>query len=736
MYLLFAGTLFTSAFLIFWIQPMVAKMVQPLLGGTPAVWTTCMLFFQVILLCGYFYAHLISTKLSIKKQVITHIFMLLLGILLLPIIISESKVIASAWDSNPVFWLLWLLIIVIGYPFFMISSSAPLLQKWFSNTSHVSAEDPYFLYVASNFGSIIALLSYPFIIEPTLRLRLQSQVWTFVYYTLILLFAICGVIIWRQSKTIKKETISSTPQQKKIKRLSFRRRLRWLLLAFIPSSLMLGVTTYLTIDIASIPLLWIIPLTLYLISFIFVFAKRQLLPHETLVRLFPIITLVVVFIILTEIDSPLWLVFLFYLTFFFLTAMVCHEQLAKDRPHTQHLTEFYLFISLGGALGGFFNALLAPIIFTKIIELPLVLVIACLVYKKNDLNKPFHVKLKDYLLPLALGGLTIILVKFVPGITLEPYQLWMVVIFGIPLFISYLFIKRPIRFGLSLGAILLGSSFFSAIHGPILFTERNFFGTVQVNYDPSGPYHKLFHGTTLHGIQFTNPSREDEPLSYYHREGPFGQIFKIYNQNPSSNSIAIIGLGIGSMLAYSSPNQDWTFYEIDPAVIQIANNSKYFTFLKNSKPGDLNIIRGDARINIKKAAAAEYGIIVIDAFSSDAIPVHLITEEAVTLYLSKLAKGGILAFHISNQFLDLSSVIGDLASNAGLICLLQDDNVVESIDRNYTGKYASKWAVMAEDISTLRPLLKDKRWHIIYPRSHAKPWTDDFSNILDVLKWF
>jgi len=360
MYIFFTLALFLSSVLLFLIQPMVSKMILPLLGGTPSVWTTCMLFFQIMLLVGYLYSHLISKRLSLKKQIILHIGLLLLAIIFLPIGFSENISYSLNWDSNPVFWLLGLLFIVIGFPFFVVSASAPLLQKWFSRTSHLSAGDPYFLYAASNLGSLSALLAYPFLIEPWLKLQHQSHIWTFSYAGLILLFVGCGFILWRtvinrsvlnESESPKKNFSLKIPG-KKGKGLNLTRRLMWLVLSFIPSSLMLGVTSYLTSDVASVPLLWVIPLTLYLLSFILVFSRKRILPHWLMVKMFPITTLVIVFIIVTEIDNPLWLVFLFFLWFLFNTSMVCHGRLAMDRPDTRFLTEFYLYIAIGGSMGG------------------------------------------------------------------------------------------------------------------------------------------------------------------------------------------------------------------------------------------------------------------------------------------------------------------------------------------------------------------------------------------------
>ncbi|MCK4836238.1 MAG: hypothetical protein KAT17_06360, partial [Candidatus Aminicenantes bacterium] len=580
MALVFGSTVFISSVLLFWVQPMVSKMILPLFGGTPSVWTSCMLFFQIFLLAGYLYAHLISVKISSGKQIFVHCFLLLAGVVFLPFAFSDKMVADFSWNSNPVFLLIGLLVMVVGFPFFIVSASSPLIQKWFSKTSDVSATDPYFLYAASNAGSLIAILAYPLLIEPVFPLTIQSKIWALSYRFLVVFFVLIGVITWFSGKKagMIKPVPAAEVNSQTAEQLSIKRILSWILLAFVPSSLMLGITTHITTDIASVPLLWVVPLALYLLSFILVFARKSLIPQGVIEKLFPVFTVVIVFMILTEIEKPVWLVFLFFLLFLFITAMACHGQLSTDRPSPRHLTEYYVFISVGGALGGVFNAIISPIIFTHIVELPLVLVIASIIYKrKRKEGKSKKNTLLDIGYPIMVGGLTIGLALIVPRITLEPYQLWMFVIFGIPLFVSYFFIHRPLRFGLALGAIFMGSLFYPDIYGNVVYANRNFFGYIHVNYDKTGPYHRLFYGTTQHGLQFVLPERKGEALAYYHRTGPFGDIYQAYRSNPASHSIAVIGLGIGAMLSYSAPGQHWTFYEIDPEVVRIAKDSRFFT---------------------------------------------------------------------------------------------------------------------------------------------------------------
>ncbi len=735
MTLLFGITILSSSVLLFLVQPLVSKMILPLFGGMPSVWTSCMLFFQLLLLAGYLYAHFVSVKLSLKVQIWLHGALLLLAGLFLPFQFSEKLVASFSWQSNPVFLLIGLLLVGIGFPFFVLSAGSPLIQKWFSRTTHNSARDPYFLFAASNTGSLVAILAYPLLIEPRISLQHQSRLWTLGYGILVILMGLIAGLSWFYRKTARpgdgEKPACPNPEQRQS--ITVKSRLNWILLAFVPSSLMLGVTSYMTTDVASVPLLWVIPLALYLISFVLVYTRRLLIPLSVVRKVFPVTAVVTVFMMLTEIEKPVWLIFCFYLLFFFMAALACHGRLARDRPATSHLTVYYVYISIGGALGGVFNAILAPVIFNKVTELPLVLVLACLIFSESGFKK-WH--LKDIVYPAGVGILTALLAALIPRLTLEPYQLWMLVIFGIPLFVGYTFVNRPLRFGLAIGAILLGSMVYPDIYGKEVFTERNFFGNIQVKYDETGPYHRLFYGTTQHGLQFTRPGRRHEALAYYHRSGPFGDIFEAYRFNPGSDSVGVIGLGIGSMLSYSGPGQKWTFYEINPAVIRIARDTRFFTHVLDARADRVNIVPGDARLMIRKARTGEYGLLIVDAFNSDAIPVHLITCEAFDLYLSKLTDKGLLAIHITNKNLDLTPVIRDVAQHLNLFCVFQYDSDIDPEDETTRGKFRSLWAVMTRDMANLGPILKQKQWRVLPSRDNPKPWTDDFSDIIGVLKWF
>ncbi|HYO99343.1 MAG TPA: hypothetical protein VER76_03930, partial [Pyrinomonadaceae bacterium] len=503
--LLYAATMFVSASLLFWVQPMVAKMLLPLLGGTPAVWNTCMLFFQAMLLAGYAYALVVSRWLSVRQQVAAHALLLLSTALTFPVLISEATARSVPREGDPSLWLLGSLLTTAGLPFFAVATNSPLLQKWFAGTRHASSRDPYFLYAASNAGSLLALLCYPLVAEPLLTLGGQSRLWSAVYALLVLLLAACAYALLRQVKRDEIELRTrgvegkdapgeatgaeidashETTDDDQVETLSWRRRLRWIALAFVPSSLMLGVTTYFSTDIASLPLLWVIPLSLYLLTLIFAFARRQPLKPRTLARLLPGVALVFVLVYLSGATQPTWLLILTHLFFFFVAALACHAQLAEDRPPVRHLAEFYLLMSVGGVLGGLFNALVAPIVFNTTLEYPLVIVLACLLLPRakgggdDDGDTPRE-RWLDLGVPAAVALLTISLALVVSRFEFDWVQ-GLALVTGVPLIVSYLFRRRPVRFALALGACMLGSSFHTGLTRETLLAERNFFGTLRV----------------------------------------------------------------------------------------------------------------------------------------------------------------------------------------------------------------------------------------------------------------
>lgn len=768
MLFLYAVTLFCSAMLLFWVQPMVAKMLLPLLGGTPTVWNTCMVFFQAMLLAGYGYAHFLSTRFSLRVQTSIHLTLLLGAATVLPIGLSSVVARSAPWGSDPFLWLLRALFLVVALPFFVISASGPLLQSWFSRTPHRAAKDPYFLYASSNLGSLLGLLGYPVLLEPTLRLREQSWFWAGGYGLLIVLFAGCAWFVCRRSgipsadpQPALQSAIMVTPVTSATG-IGWARRGRWIFWAFIPSSLMLGVTTYLTTDIASVPLLWVIPLGIYLVTFILVFARKRIVRLMWLLRLLPMAAVALIFLMLTELKNPAWLLILVHLVFFFLTAMVFHTRLADDRPPSQQLTVFYFCLSLGGVLGGLFNALLAPLVFQTVVEYPLVIVLACLAApdtlrspllglwrhplqsESRRLWQPVHLGLlpaemkviqmswRGLVPPCGIGLLTVALALLVPD-NWEP-RLRVLAVFGLPMLLCYFLSRRPLRFGLALALVLLASQCYTAVHGRTLRTERDFFGALRITEDPAGRFHRLYHGTTMHGLQFIAPERQGEPLAYYDRTGPCGQLMTTFNARPDARHIGVIGLGAGGMAAYAQAGQQWTFYEIDPAVLQLAQDSRYFTYLRRCTNASLQYKIGDARLRLHEAVDREYDLLVCDAFGSDVPPLHLLNHEAMELYLAKLAPAGLLLFHVSSRYFDFGPVLGNLAAHFGLHTLAQYEGEVSPEAAN-DGKCASFWVVLARNRDHFGTLQHNRRWQAVPPKPGMRLWTDDYSNILGIFQW-
>jgi hypothetical protein len=535
----------------------------------------------------------------------------------------------------------------------------------------------------------------------------------------------------------------------------------WLGLAAVPVSLMLSVTTYLSTDIAAIPLLWVIPLALYLLTFVLTFARRPPVPHAVSLTLAPLALAGLVFLIATKEESTEWWLISGHLLAFFVVAMACHGELVRRRPGPVFVAEFYLWISLGGAIGGLFNSLVAPVLFDQLVEYPLTLVIAALLVaprtalrggsarreapKQRRLEKRPNRKaqpercsqirplLFDLALPVAVFALTAILVRTLQDPASESSWSMRCVMFGLPMLLCLAFVRRPTRFGLGLGALVLASTFYTSGRGTLVYADRTFFGFNRVMLVPSGRYHVLGHGNTTHGAQSLVPDRRREPLTYYHPNGPLGEIIALFNREHPDGRVAVVGLGAGSTACYRRPGQAWTFYEIDPAVVEIARDTTLFTFLRDCAP-DARIVVGDARLSLESATPGGYDLILLDAYSSDAIPIHLITREAIRLYLEKLSPNGLLVFNISNRHLDLGTVLANLALDAGLAYRARNDSQIDPALAG-RGMMPSQWAVLARSPAVLGGLADDPIWLRPAPRPGTAVWTDDFNNLLSVFVW-
>jgi hypothetical protein len=744
--IVFTVSMFISATLLFLVEPMMAKMALPLLGGTPAVWNTCLVFFQAVLMAAYLYAHATTKWLGRRTQIAVHVVLVLTPFAVLPLQIP------TGWEppaqSTPVFWILGMLSVAVGLPFFLLSASTPVLQRWFASSDHKSSTDPYFLYAASNAGSLVGLLGYPLLLESTLRLSVQSRLWSYGYGLFVTMTVICAVLVWRRQPAVA--IVETTPEEKEgvtDTRVLWRQRLRWIALAFVPSSLMLGVTTALTTDVPAIPLFWVLPLALYLLSFVLVFAKRPPISHTWLIRRLPLLILASLIPTVSKGELPMVALLLIYLLTLFAVAMVCHGELARSRPGVGRLTEFYLWISFGGVLGGIFNSLIAPVVFSTVLEFPIALILAALLRPPIDVKpaaspaEELTAKRKDWLLPLALGLCMVVIITALSHFGFKPSRSLNILLFGYSMLWCMSFGKRPLRFAAGLTALVAASFLFAGPFGKVLHTERSFFGVLRVSNDSDGKFRNLFHGVISHGMQSLDPAKSREPLAYYTRSGPAGSILHSMQAKTLYSSggdirkprWAVVGLGAGAMACYMQPGESLTYYEIDPSVSRIATNPRYFTFLEQCAPRT-QVILGDARLKLRDAPDGGYDLLALDAFSGDSIPMHLMTREALALYQRKLAPGGMLAFHISSLYLQIAPTLGALAQDAGLVCLIGDDTNVTQAQID-AGKFPSKWIVMARSRADLGEIGQDARWVPVPVPPGAKVWTDDYSNLLNIIKW-
>lgn len=713
---LFTLTIFVGSALLFLVQPMVAKMLLPAYGGTPAVWNTAMVFFQAVLLLGYGYAHLSYRFLGPQRQPVAHVVIAAAALLFLPIAFEERP----AGDA-PAIQLLAQLAVGVGLPFFVVSAGAPLVQRWYAATGAPGAKDPYFLYAASNLASILALLGYPLLVEPALRLQQQSEMWRYGFLGLIVLLAVAGGTAMLRPNDAEAPVSEATAPLRPDQILS------WVLLSFVPSSLLLGVTTYLTTNIAAAPLLWVLPLALYLLTFVFAFSSRRPFGSVAVGRVVALLMAPMVLVIVLEATDPILVLGGLHLLIFTLGALMCHTRLYETRPEAANLTAFYFWISVGGVLGGAFNALLAPVVFDSIAEYPIALVALILLIPREG---PQSRTWKDFAIPAGVGALTALAVLGCNAAGLEPSPMRTAITLGAPALLSFAFAERPLRYGLSIGAVFLAARIFQVgATGEILMTERSFFGVHRVTSTEGGRFRELMHGNTIHGRQDTDPARAGNPLTYYHRTGPIGQAFEKLQAENRLQRVGLVGMGVGSLAAYGRRGQSFTFYEIDPDVVHIARDSGHFSFLSDSR-ADLDIVLGDARISLAETPDGTYDFLVLDAFSSDAIPTHLLTVEALELYRSKLAPNGLMAFHISNRYLQLEPVLAAAAREAGLLAVIQDDLFVDEAETE-EGKFRSTWVVLAPTPEAIATFEGDNRWSPLPVLRRDQAWTDDFSNLME-----
>ncbi len=818
MVFIFTITVFLSAALLFSVQPMVAKTLLPVFGGGSSVWTTCMLFYQTLLLLGYLYAHILMTRFGRRSQMLIHSCVLIIAIA--AGIAFQTPNAPPHASTFPVPWIIGQLLLISGLPFFAISSAGPLIQGWFARTGHHRAHDPYFLYAASNAGSLIGLLVYPLIFEPNLGVGMQRQFWLIGFGVFILLATYAASRTKRPEKLTPKEAkrrrklaqrltqtdqeleargpiVTPTPESAehaphKLEPITWARRLKWIYLAFVPSSVLLGVTTYITTDVVSLPLLWVLPLAIYLVTMIIAFGAHS----ERAVRDFtrPMVILVIgamVLLMANEMhaEGPMFLIIIVEMLLLFAVGIVCHSRLALDRPDAVHLTEFYLLMSVGGALGGFFNGIVAPLIFTTNLEYPIALVLALAVLPWSaDLagvaaKKARRIKITRRVMLPAISLVYILIMGFYGSaisaflhqlITGEPLgevpvnMTLVALTSSVPPLLVYLAWKDGLACALTLLFPMVAIQYSTLNDAQTIYRARTFYGTHKVTqqylYDGANDrmvyVHVIHHGTTIHGIQYLEPDLELEPLGYYHFDGPCGMIMgTMKDMRPDGARIGIMGLGSGAMAAHGRAQDSITFFEIDPEVEHIAEDPELFTFLEKA-PADIEVRLGDGRKLIEdseKNHEPKFDLIHADAFSSDSIPTHLLTVEAINLYFDRLTDDGMIVLHISNRYLNLAPLVYELAMHTtGIPPIILEDRHIPEDQRLY--RFKSVWMVLSKDPRTElriaeRALERAKLEHpeitdeaeleglsmcAVYQvpeEDRIRVWTDDYSNILSVIRW-
>jgi SAM-dependent methyltransferase len=725
---LFVIAVFTSAALVFMVQPMVAKLVLPLLGGSPAVWNTSMAFFQFALLVGYGYAHFLQKLSTVRRQIIVHIAALVIAALVLPLRISGLM--GEPSSTAPALWLIGVLTLSIGLPFAILSATAPLVQAWFARThTGEGGGEPYALYAASNLGSLLALLAYPILMEPLLTLQAQRFTWSAGYVGFVLILGALALLVWRSTQTTPGAVEAPPPAV--VAPPSLRERLIWIALAAIPSSLMLGVTTHLATDVASAPFMWVAPLALYLVTFIIAFQTKPMIPPYWALLLQAAALPATVFL-LPQQGNALALQLVLHLGCFFLSALVCHQALVARRPDPAHLTIFYLCLSIGGVVGGAFNAFVAPQAFDWVMEYPLVLVLA-------GLARPWRWgRLTVWETGVLVVGVlaTLAAALFADNIreilTLDR-MLTLKTMLAIGIISAFLLRERGLVFTALLALLSVGSHVASD-PAQVISTERSFFGVLRQTtvQEPrlGGTIRLLAHGTTLHGAQVPDARWRCKPMVYYAQETPIGQVFTMTQLVRPTMRVGAVGLGTGSVAAYVRPGDHLTFFEIDPLVIDIAHTSGDFTYTTECAKGQVDFVVGDARLTLQKQPDEAYDILLIDAFSSDAIPAHLMTVEAVKGYLDKLKPDGVLILHLSNRNLELKSPAAAVVLAAGGYPLLQEYRQGSAFPRYWES--SEDVMIVGKTRAALAPYEAEGFWTEA-PTNGVKSWTDDYTNLVGAL---
>jgi hypothetical protein len=718
--IVFTATLFLSALLLFVVQPMFAKMILPKLGGSPSVWSVAMVFFQGMLLAGYAYAHALTRMLGLSRAALVHLAVLSAALLMQPVAIAQG------WNSPPesgqALWLIGLFGVSVGLPFFAIAGNAPLLQAWFARSGHSHAADPYFLYSASNLGSFGALILYPVLFEPTLTLHEQSLAWTVGFILLAAMIGGAATLALRNG-----DVAGAVPLTQSHTRPDWRQRWIWIGLSFVPSALLVAVTAHIATDIASAPFLWVVPLSLYLLTFVIVFQRRPLIRHDIILLFLPMLVAPIAVSVMSERpSSSLWLTVILHLLFFFVASMACHGELARRRPQAADLTEFYLFISIGGVIGGIFAGLLAPVIFSTVLEYP-ILIVASLFCLPALYARSWRLSARDALVVAAV--VAVLAVPDILGFSIRslPMAAYQIALGMAALAIILLRYRPAASIAAVAGAMVLSVAYVGDMAGGESY--RSFFGVNKIAEVMSGQFRTLTHGTTLHGAERirnadgTSYIGRPEPSTYYYPGSPMDEAITETRNALGKVRVAIVGLGTGSLACHAEPGEDWRFYEIDRQVVWIAQNR--FRFLSECTPR-APVIIGDARLTLANEPAGRFDIILVDAFSSDAIPVHLLTEEAIAGYMEKLSPHGVLIFHLSNRHMDLRPILANAAAASGLKTVAK--RILVDRDAMLHLRTSSSVAAVARSVADLAHLTR-AGWSLRRPTT-ARVWTDDYSNVL------
>jgi hypothetical protein len=725
----YTAAIFVSALLLFSMQPLFTKMVLPRLGGSPAVWSVAMVFFQSLLLGGYAYAHFLMKLKNRAIPVAVHLVLLVVALLTLPLSI------ASGWGEPPTsgyaFWLLGLFVVSVGLPFFALAANNPLLQAWFVRTGHPDGPDPYFLYASSNIGSFLALLSYPVLLEPIFTLRTQNLIWTGGYGLLIVLIASCGVLLLRSPANAG--ALNMPADDIDAPAPSWILRARWIFLAAVPSGLLIAVTAHISTDVAAAPLLWVLPLSLYLLTWVLVFQSRPLLPHKWMLLIQPLAIASVIILLAVGGEQNLLLTLGGHQLCFFVIAMACHGELARTRPPAKYLTGFYVALSFGGMVGGLFAGLIAPFTFSWVAEYPILLALAALC------RPPGKERLARwgnwYWLLLVVLAVVLIAPSYSTGklfAWIDNWRVWVIGAVGVLSALLALALNAnrwKIFATVAVALVLLRA--YPSDDGRVE-TVRSFFGVHKIVVTPNGQYHVLMHGTTIHGAErFKNndgtpASGRPEPITYYHKDGGIGQaITAIRERKGAPLRVAVIGLGSGTLTCASEPDEDWKFFEIDQSMVDTARDPKYFTYIQNCEP-NLKPVIGDARLTFAREPDGIYDLIIVDAYSSDAIPIHLATEEAMAIYKQKLAPQGAVLMHVSNRHLELASVVVGIADANDMKSWVYSED--SGRDNEYI--FSTSVVVSAREEADVGKLASSDVWAETEADENQRVWTDDYSNVL------